>query len=287
MNKIRRLILPPAREAKFRAVIARRQPTLAVCLENVFDPHNLAAVLRTCDSVGVMDVYVLQTEESLRKPLVLGKKSSGGSRKWVDVHLHTDVESCFSALRARYGRILGTALGKSSTGLYQLDLAQPVALVFGNEHRGLSPEASAACDGHFMIPQMGMPESLNLSVACAVSLYEAHRQRAAAGMYDVPQLSPEEAPRPVYAVPGVFRFAQRVVGSFTGRLVTSGLASALHGFRGATGGGLHRPGVKKIQTAAAWAASLPTDCMSERFFRTIQEQFIPKLSLGKISNGGH
>jgi tRNA (guanosine-2'-O-)-methyltransferase len=193
MNKIRRLILPPAREAKFRAVIARRQPTLAVCLENVFDPHNLAAVLRTCDSVGVMDVYVLQTEESLRKPLVLGKKSSGGSRKWVDVHLHTDVESCFSALRARYGRILGTALGKSSTGLYQLDLAQPVALVFGNEHRGLSPEASAACDGHFMIPQMGMPESLNLSVACAVSLYEAHRQRAAAGMYDVPQLSPEEA----------------------------------------------------------------------------------------------
>jgi tRNA (guanosine-2'-O-)-methyltransferase len=197
MALIRRHELPPAREAKFRSVIAHRQPTLGVVLENIYDPHNLAAVMRTCDSVGVMDVFVLQTEEALRKPLVLGKKSSAGSRKWVDVHLFTDVVACFAEVRARYGRILGTALGERSQGLYALDLVQPVALVFGNEHRGLTAETAAACDGHFLIPQVGMPESLNLSVACAVSLYEAYRQRAAVGMYDRPQLS-EEASRALY-----------------------------------------------------------------------------------------
>ena len=192
MAPIRRLVLPPAREAKFRSVIAHRQPTLGVVLENIYDPHNLGAVMRTCDSVGVMDVFVLQTDETLReKRIVLGKKSSGGSRKWVNVHSYTDLADCFAEVRRRYGRVLGTALGERSTDLYALDLTAPVALVFGNEAKGLSPEASAACDGHFLVPQVGMPESLNLSVACAVSLYEAYRQRTAAGLYDSPQLSPE------------------------------------------------------------------------------------------------
>lgn len=188
---IRRMELPPAREAKFRAVIAHRQPTLGVVLENVFDPHNLAAVLRSCESVGVMDVFVLQTEAELQKPLMLGKKSSAGSRKWIDVHFFTEREACFALLRKKYQKVLGTALGAQATGLYALDLSQPCALLFGNERMGLSSETAAMCDGHFVIPQVGMSESLNLSVACSVSLYEAYRQRAAAGMYATPQLSPD------------------------------------------------------------------------------------------------
>ncbi len=184
----------PARERRIREVIRRSQPDLTVVLENVYDPLNISAVLRSCDAVGVREIFVVYTEHYLEKHrLKLGKKTSGGAFKWIDVYLFEDIDDCFRRVRERYGRILTTHLGTPSALLYELDLTQPTALVFGNEDEGLSPEAVAMADGNFAIPMAGFTESLNISAACAVTLFEALRQRQLAGYYDdKPRLSAEQ-----------------------------------------------------------------------------------------------
>ena len=177
--------MTPERLAKFKKVVAQRQLNLTVILENVHDIHNIGAVLRTCDSVGVAEIFVLYTEPQLdEERLQLGKRSSSGARKWVDVNYYTDVEACFRHVRKKYKLVLGTHLSKDAKNLYDLDLTQSVALLFGNEHEGISEASLAHSDGNFIIPQMGMVQSLNISVACAVSLYEASRQRKEKGAYD-------------------------------------------------------------------------------------------------------
>jgi tRNA (guanosine-2'-O-)-methyltransferase len=175
----------PERLEKFRQVVARRQPNLTVILENVTDMHNIGAVLRSCDSVGICEIFVLNTEPQLAKPyVVIGKKTSSGTRKWVDVHYYTDPEACLNHVRKKYGRILATHLDESAADLYELDLSQPTAFLFGNEHSGLSEQVRKLSDGNFRIPQAGMAESLNISVACAITLFEAYRQRKIKGFYD-------------------------------------------------------------------------------------------------------
>ena len=177
--------MTPKRTQKFQRVAARRQPNLTVILENVHDPHNIGAVLRTCDSVGVKEIFVLYSEPGLnRERLELGKSSSSGARKWIDVNFYTDTLNCFEAVRSRYDLVLATHLTSNAKSLYELNLTASVALLFGNEHAGLSELSLANADGNFIIPQVGMVESLNISVACAVSLYEAYRQRKAAGFYE-------------------------------------------------------------------------------------------------------
>ena len=170
---------------KFERVVACRQPDLTVILENVWDSHNVGAVLRSCDSVGIKEIFVLNTEEKLvdQQELVVGKRTSMGTSKWVDVHYYTDSEACFQHVRKNTPTILGTHLSEQSQELYKLDLTQPVALLFGNEMLGISEKVLAMCDGNFNIPQVGMAESLNVSVACALSVYEAFRQRKAKGYY--------------------------------------------------------------------------------------------------------
>ncbi len=177
-----------------REVIRRRQPSLTVILENVHDQHNIGAVLRTCDSVGIMEIFILQSHPDYEASNVtLGKRTSAGARKWVDVRLFNDTKKCFDAVREKYNHVFATHLGKDSKSLYDLDLAAPVALLFGNEQHGVSEEALRLCDGNFIIPQMGFVQSLNISVAAAVSLYEAMRQRKLKGMYDEnPPLSKEQ-----------------------------------------------------------------------------------------------
>lgn len=170
---------------KFRIATKRRQSNLTVILENVHDPHNLGAVLRSCDSVGIKEIFVLYTDPSLagRKQIKLNKRTSSGARRWVDVHLYADVEACFAHVRKNYDKIYSTHLEEQPTSLYELDLTQSIALMFGNEKDGLSELSLSYSDGNFIIPQMGMVQSLNISVACAVSIYEALRQREVAGMY--------------------------------------------------------------------------------------------------------
>lgn len=170
-------------------VLARRQPDLTVVIENVHDPHNISAVLRSCDAVGLLTVHLVYTVEEWPE---LSRTSSASAVKWLDIVRHPSIEACYAALRAQGFTIYATHLEAASHDLYDLDLTQPVALVFGNEHRGVSPEAVAGADGTVIIPMMGMVQSLNISVACAVSLYEALRQRRAAGAYARPKLSEAE-----------------------------------------------------------------------------------------------
>ncbi|MFN8590751.1 MAG: RNA methyltransferase [Thermomicrobiales bacterium] len=179
------------RQARIAAVLARRQPDLTVVLENVHDPHNVSAILRSCDAVGVLRVHVIYTVEEAPES-AFARQTSASAAKWVEVERHDSVETCFDALRANGLTILATALGEVAQPLFDVDLRRPVALVFGNEMRGVSAEVLAHCDGLLEIPMAGMVQSLNVSVAAAVCLYEAFRQRSAAGAYDSPRLSSDQ-----------------------------------------------------------------------------------------------
>lgn len=178
--------MTPERRDRLLSVLNKRQNDLTVVLENVFDPHNISAVMRTCDAVGIQEVYVLNTKIPRHKKW--GAKSSSSAAKWLTVHQFSDAAACFGVLRAKYSRILTTHLSPGASYLYDLDLTERVALVFGNEHSGVSDEIREMADGNFIIPQMGIIRSLNISVACAVTLYEAYRQKQAAGHYSKPKL---------------------------------------------------------------------------------------------------
>jgi tRNA (guanosine-2'-O-)-methyltransferase len=169
------------RREKLMKVLAGRQSNLTVVMENVFDPHNISAVMRTCDAVGIQDIYILNTR--IPKHKKWGSKSSSSAEKWLSIHQFTNAEECFSQLRAHYNKIYSTHLSGNAKSLYELDLTESMALVFGNEHNGVSEEIRNKCDGNFIIPQVGIIQSLNISVACAVSLYEAFRQKKNAGHY--------------------------------------------------------------------------------------------------------
>ena len=172
------------RKERLASVAARRQPNFTVVLENVHDPHNIGAVLRSCDSVGIREVFVLYTEPNLdMEKIEIGKNASSGARKWIDIHLYHDVAACFEHVQKHYEHIWATHLGEKAVDLYEIDFTQSVALLFGNERDGVSEASLKYATGNFLIPQMGMVQSLNISVACAVTLYEALRQRRAADMY--------------------------------------------------------------------------------------------------------
>jgi tRNA (guanosine-2'-O-)-methyltransferase len=173
--------MTPEREARLLAVLSKRQDDLTVVLENVFDPHNISAVMRTCDAVGIQDIYILNTRIPVHKKW--GARSSSSAVKWLTIHQYTDAAECFKALRQSYDKILTTHLATDALDLYEIDFTGRIALVFGNEHSGVSDEIREMSDGNFLIPQAGIIQSLNISVACAVCLYEAYRQKKLAGHY--------------------------------------------------------------------------------------------------------
>jgi len=175
--------ITPRRLARMRGVLTRRQPGLTVVIENVHDPHNLSAVLRSCDAVGAASAHLVYTIEELP---VIHSGVAASAQRWVDIFVHDDIPTCYEFLRDQGYAIFATRLSQEATDLYRTDLIRPTALVFGNETRGVSDEAAHLADGQLIIPMMGMVESLNISVACAVSLFEAARQRREAGMYDSP-----------------------------------------------------------------------------------------------------
>jgi tRNA (guanosine-2'-O-)-methyltransferase len=178
------------RYQRLSSVLHHRQPDLTVILENVFDPHNISAVMRTCDAVGIQDVYVLSNRIPPHKKW--GEKSSSTASKWLTIHQFTDVKNCFQEIRKKYAKIYTSHLGENSKNLYQMDLTESVALIFGNETFGVSDDIRAYADGDFIIPQVGIIKSLNISVACAVTLYEAFRQKNGKGHYEESRLPKTE-----------------------------------------------------------------------------------------------
>jgi tRNA (guanosine-2'-O-)-methyltransferase len=182
--------LTPERHNRLTSVLNHRQPDLTVVLENVFDPHNISAVMRTCDAVGIQDIYILNNRIPPHKKW--GYRSSSTAAKWLNVHQYTDAETCFTEIRRKYQKIYTSCLGENSSDVFKINLTQSVALVFGNETYGVSDEIRKYGDGDFVIPQVGIIKSLNISVACAVTLYEAFRQKNEKGHYDNSRLSDDD-----------------------------------------------------------------------------------------------
>ena len=176
------------RKEKIIAVASARQDSLRLVLENVHDPHNVSAVFRSCDAVGIPKVSLIYNIEKYPK---IGTKSSASAFKWVQKEKFTEVEMCYKTLREEGFTILASSLKPNSLNLYDLDLTKKIALVFGNEHRGISDEAENLADNIFYIPMQGMVQSLNISVAAAVTLYEAMRQRMLKGLYTQANDNPE------------------------------------------------------------------------------------------------
>jgi tRNA (guanosine-2'-O-)-methyltransferase len=178
-------MLTDERLERFKSVIANKQFDLTIVLENIHDPHNIGAVLRSCDSIGIHEIFIIaNTVNRPEEDYFTGKASSTGANKWIKHSFYDSPKACIEAVRKNYNKVLTTHLAANSVSLYDLDLTGSVALVFGNERDGVSAEMLALSDGNFLIPQCGMVQSLNISVACAVSLYECYRQRNAIGMYD-------------------------------------------------------------------------------------------------------
>jgi len=182
--------MTPERSEKLIKVLSKRQANLTVVLENVQDPHNASAVMRTCDAVGIQEVYILNTKIPRHKKW--GYRSSSSALKWLTIHEFDNLEECVAALRKKFSKILTTHLSSDALSLHDINFTESIALVFGNEHAGVTEEFRALADGNFIIPQMGIIQSLNISVACAVSIYEAMRQKMVAGHYNQASLPKEQ-----------------------------------------------------------------------------------------------
>ncbi|MCA9531937.1 MAG: RNA methyltransferase [Myxococcales bacterium] len=159
-------LVTPSRLRRIEAVAGARSLAVVPVLESLSDPHNGAAVLRTADAVGAQRVDVVAGPGGF----LAAKGVSKGTHRWLDVHLHPSASACVRSLRRDGYRVYAGVMDGEHTPR-ELARYAPVALVFGNERRGVSPELRALADGTFRVPMRGFVESLNISVAAAVSLY--------------------------------------------------------------------------------------------------------------------
>ncbi|MGD2068415.1 MAG: tRNA (guanosine(18)-2'-O)-methyltransferase TrmH [Gemmatimonadota bacterium] len=192
-----------ARFRKLRDVLDRRQPDLTVLMERVHKPHNFSAILRNCDAVGVLEAHAVPTEEGLE----VYEGTSAGTSKWVRVRRHPDVETGVRVLHEAGFRIVAAHPEPDATDYRDVDFTGPTAIMVGAELHGLSERGLALADRRVVVPMRGMVRSLNVSVATALLLFEAHRQREEAGLYQGSRLEPERYRRVLFewAYPRVAR----------------------------------------------------------------------------------
>ena len=194
--------MTPERFQRITSLLDKRQPDLTVCMEQVHKTHNLSAIIRTADAVGIHNIHAIYTTES--RWLSGGRAS--GSQKWVKVTEQPDTATAISQFKQQGMQILATNLSERAVDYREVDYTKPTALILGQERDGISDTALELADHHIVVPMFGMVESLNVSVAGALIMYEAQRQRLAAGMYDCPKLSDDirhqmlfEGGHPIYA----------------------------------------------------------------------------------------
>jgi len=168
------------RYARICEMLARRQPDLTVCMEQVHKPHNVSAIVRTADAVGVHEVHAVWPGTHLRTMA----SSAAGSNSWVTVNTHPTISEAVTQLKASGMQILATHLSDKSVDFREIDYTRPTCILMGQEKTGITQEALDLADRDIIIPMIGMVQSLNVSVASALILYEAQRQRQNAGMYD-------------------------------------------------------------------------------------------------------
>ena len=196
----------PERFRRLRRTLARRQPDLTVLMDHVHKSHNFSAILRSCDAVGVLDAHVVTPEDGLD----LHHGTSAGTKKWIRVVHHPSVEAAVDALHAEGFTVVAAHPSPGSRDFREMDFTRPTALMMGAELHGVSDQGLAAADVHVEIPMRGMAHSLNVSVATAVLLFEAARQRERAGMYERSRLDPDDFRRRLFewAYPSI-AFARR------------------------------------------------------------------------------
>jgi tRNA (guanosine-2'-O-)-methyltransferase len=165
-------------------VLDQRQPDLTVVMDNVHKPHNLAAIARTCDAVGILEAHAVSSRSSIR----LSQKAAGGCKRWVNIKTHQTIQDAYNHLRQRGFNIYAAHFDQRARDFRQFDYTLPTAIVVGAELDGISTTAVDHCDGTIIIPMVGLVQSLNVSVATALILFEAQRQRQEAGMYSLPRL---------------------------------------------------------------------------------------------------
>ena len=167
------------RQEKIKEVIRNRQEGVVV-LENIADPHNAAAVWRTADAFGFQKIYLVYSKEKAINPKKIGKASSSSANKWLSFKLFKNIDECYRELRKDGYKIYATVLDKEAKKLEKVNFTEKkIAVVLGNEHRGLSEEAIKGSDEKIYIPMKGMVQSLNISVTAAILMYEVDRQRSA------------------------------------------------------------------------------------------------------------
>ncbi len=159
-------------------VVSKRQQGITVILEDIHDPHNAAAVLRSCEGFGVQDVYFIFENQEEFNPRKIGKLSSGSANKWLDFHMYHSTEECITELHKEGYTVYATTLDDKAKSLYEADLPEEkIALLFGNEHSGISEKASELSDYTLYIPMRGFVQSFNVSVTVSIFLFEVTRQR--------------------------------------------------------------------------------------------------------------
>ncbi|MCC6563624.1 RNA methyltransferase [Candidatus Uhrbacteria bacterium] len=184
--------MTPERRKKMEAVLAKRQPTLHVVLENVDDPHNVGAILRSCDAFGVIDVHLLYPKGKMPRMREIKSKSAASAAKWLRFTKWDSPKQLVAFFKKQKIAIVATHMSAKAKDPAKIDLARPVALVLGNEHEGVSKEMLKAADANVLLPMVGFIQSFNVSVAAALLLYEAYRQREGKGMYGEGQLKQAE-----------------------------------------------------------------------------------------------
>lgn len=177
--------MSPERYQKIRRMLSMRQVDLTVCFEEVHKPHNVSAVVRSCEAVGIHKVHAVWDQDFPK----IRVGTAMGSHHWVKTHTHENIEDAISHLKKQNMQVLVTHLSETAVDFRKIDYTQPTAIILGQEKHGASEQAIALADQQIVIPMMGIVQSLNVSVAAALILYEAQRQRDNAGMYLKQQLS--------------------------------------------------------------------------------------------------
>jgi tRNA (guanosine-2'-O-)-methyltransferase len=176
----------PRRYEKLKQVLNKRQPDLTVLAENVYKPHNFSAIIRTCDAVGVFAVHAVNRD----RELPTYSQVAQGSEKWIQFHTHPDITKAIEYLQQQNHSVYAAHFSDRAMDYRAVDYTKPTAILLGTEKWGVTETAADLVDGHIIIPMLGMVQSLNVSVANAVILFEAQRQRLAAGLYDRVRLNP-------------------------------------------------------------------------------------------------
>ncbi|GAB1438839.1 tRNA (guanosine(18)-2'-O)-methyltransferase TrmH [Providencia sp.] len=180
-------------ERRYRRIcqmMAMRQPDLTICLEEIHKPHNVSAIVRSADAVGIHQIHAVWPDQQVK----LSVSSAAGSNSWVKVISHASTKDAISQIKSQNMQVLATNLSEHAVDFREIDYTLPTCIMMGQEKKGISQQALDLADKHVIIPMAGMVQSLNVSVASALILYEAQRQRQQAGMYERKNslLSPEE-----------------------------------------------------------------------------------------------